>query len=49
MTHTSGLPLDEQLAALQYYIDWTDIVIFSIVVVLLGVGIWKLRQRRKKK
>jgi len=48
MTHDSGLPLDEQLKALQYYIDWTDIVIFGIVVVLLSVGIWKLRQRRKK-
>ena len=49
MTHTSGLPLDEQLAALQYYIDWTDIAIFIGVIGLLAVGIWKLRQRRKGK
>ena len=49
MTHTSGLPLDEQLAALQYYIDWTDIAIFIGVIGLLAVGIWKLRRRRKMK
>ena len=49
MTHTSGLPLDEQLAALQYYIDWTDIAIFIGVIGLVAFGIWKLRQRRKVK
>ncbi|MEK0366284.1 MAG: hypothetical protein QQN55_02695 [Nitrosopumilus sp.] len=49
MTHDSGLPLDEQLKALQYYIDWTDIAIFIGVIGLLAVGIWKLRQRRKGK
>ncbi len=47
MTHTSGLPLDEQLAALQYYIDWTDIAIFIGVIGLLAVGIWKLKHRKK--
>ena len=47
MTHTSGLPLDEQLTALQYYIDWTDIAIFIGVIGLLAVGIWKLKHRKK--
>ena len=49
MTHTSGLPLDEQLAALQYYIDWTDIIVFIGIIGILVVGIWKFRQRRKAK
>jgi len=49
MTHTSGLPLDEQLSALQYYIDWTDIVIFIGIIGLVAFGIWKLRRRRKMK
>jgi len=49
MTHTSGLPLDQQLVALQSYIDWTDIVIFIGIIGLVVVGIWKLRRRKKLK
>jgi len=47
MTHDSGLPLDQQLVALQSYIDWTDIVIFIGIIGLVVVGIWKLKHRKK--
>jgi len=49
MTHTSDLPLDQQLVAMQSYIDWTDIVIFIGIICLVVVGIWKLRRRKKSK
>ncbi len=49
MTHDSGLPLDQQLTALQSYIDWTDIVIFIGIIGLVVVGIWKLKHRKKVK
>lgn len=40
MIHDFGLPLDLQ---------WTDIVIFGIVIGVLVIVIWKLKQRKNKK